>query len=255
MKTEFKRLPERQHQAVLAAAQRPDHLIPGIDDGHVPQPAQFNKRTLVAVHKAGLGDMRPSEYLERSWPYVQSCTSLWLTPAGRAYATQFGVSCRRRRAVIIQCGEKKAEPSWEKFHYRDVIPAGQLYIGHYHRSLRRAASALTNPFLTWIMSAKFGLVPLKRPVYPYDLTLGQEGAITAERLARQAAALDLADAEVLFLGSQEYAEALTECVPHAVVPLTGALFAQRSQCKAVRETPTLARAWWDEAAARVEAAA
>lgn len=44
------RLPGRQHDAIIAAALRPDHLVPGIDD-HVP--GFFNRRTLTAVHAAG----------------------------------------------------------------------------------------------------------------------------------------------------------------------------------------------------------
>lgn len=182
MAEKFKRLPEQQHNAVLAAAQRPDHLIPGIEDGFVPKHVIFNKRTLVSVHRAGFGDMRPSAYFDRQGSYEDSAASLFLTQAGRAYARQFGVPCQRRRVVVLQCGDKKAEPSWEKYHYRGVIPAGQLYIGPYHRSLRLTASALTNPFLTWIMSAWHGLIPLKRPLGRYNVKLGDPKAITPEKM-------------------------------------------------------------------------
>ncbi|MEU9050224.1 DUF6884 domain-containing protein [Streptomyces sp. NPDC048384] len=250
MAEKFKRLPDQQHQAVLTAAQRPDHLIPGIEDGNVPKPVTFNKRTLVAVHRAGLGDMRPSAYFDREGPYEDSGASLFLTPAGRSYARQFGVPCQRRKVVVLQCGEKKAEPSWEKYHYRGVIPAGQLYIGPYHRSLRLAASALTNPYLTWIMSAFHGLVPLKRPLGRYDVKLGDPRSLSAERMGRHTASLDLADADVIFLGSKDYADLFTESVPHALAPLSGDLLAQRSQCKTVRESPDLVGEWWVAAAAR-----
>ncbi|WNI18099.1 hypothetical protein [Actinacidiphila sp. ITFR-21] len=53
------KLPGPQHDAVLAAARRPDHLAPGIDD-HVP--GFFNRRTLAAVRTAGYADMRPCEH-------------------------------------------------------------------------------------------------------------------------------------------------------------------------------------------------
>ncbi|WP_167503110.1 DUF6884 domain-containing protein [Streptomyces malaysiensis] len=237
----FKKLPTRQHEAVLHAAQRPDHLVPGIDDW---QAVTFNERTLAAVHRAGFADIRPASYDKRPMTYEETGRTLFLTPTGRAYATQFGVPCQRRQVVVIQCGKKKAEPSWEKYGSRGVIKAGQLYIGHYHRSLRLAATALTSPIVTWIMSAKFGLVSLKRPLPPYDVELGDEGSITSEEMHGDAASLDLADADVIFLGSQKYANFFIESVPHAYTPLTGDLLAQRSQCKAVREKPSLARASW-----------
>ncbi|MGI5136367.1 DUF6884 domain-containing protein [Streptomyces sp. CA-106110] len=152
--------------------------------------------------------------------------------------------------MVIQCGDKKAEPSWERYGYRGVIPAGQLYIGPYHRSLRLAASALTNPYLTWIMSARYGLVSLKRPLGPYDVRLGDAKAVTSEQMARHTASLDLEDADVIFLGSREYAALFTESVPHAFTPLRGDLLAQRSQCRGVREKPGLVDAWWEAAATR-----
>jgi hypothetical protein len=49
------KLPGRQHDAIVAAARRPDHLLPGISSG---APESFNQRTLAAVH----ADMRPSTY-------------------------------------------------------------------------------------------------------------------------------------------------------------------------------------------------
>ncbi|MEV5265252.1 DUF6884 domain-containing protein [Streptomyces werraensis] len=245
----FRRLPEPQHQALLTAARRPDHLIPGIEDGHVPRSERVNKRTLVSLYRAGFGCDRPSAYYDRTWEYdADSGASLWLTPKGRAYVRQSGVECRRRQVVVIQCGDKKAEPSWEKYHYRGVVPAGQLYVGPYHRSLRLAASALTNPLLTWIMSARHGLVELKRPLGPYDVRLGDSKSVTAEQMRRHGASLDLADADVIFLGSRKYAELFREVVPHAVTPLAGDLLAQRSQCAAVRRSPDLVREWWRAAA-------
>ena len=245
----FRRLPEQQHQALLTAARRPDHLIPGTEDGHVPKSMMSNKRTLVALYRAGFGAERPSAYYDRTWKYDEdSAASLWLTPAGRAYARQFGVPCQRRKVVAIQCGDKKAQPSWERYHYRDVVPAGQLYIGPYHRSLRLAASALTNPYLTWIMSAWYGLVPLSRPLGRYDVKLGDPKSVTPEKMRRHTASLHLSDADVIFLGGKKYADLFRDSVPHAATPLVGDLLAQRSQCAAVRRNPDLVRQWWEAAA-------
>jgi hypothetical protein len=143
--------------------------------------------------------------------------------------------------------EKKAEPSWEKFGYRDVIPAGQLYTGPWHRSLRLAADALTDQTMIRILSARHGLVPLERPLFPYDTRLGDRDVITPERMARQTAALDLDDAYVIFLGGRNYARLLQQSVPHTLTPLSGGLGNQRAQCHAVSRSPNLGAAWWTAA--------
>nr|WSX75937.1 hypothetical protein OH826_20035 [Streptomyces sp. NBC_00899] len=239
------KLPGRQHDAIIAAARRPDHLLPGIGSG---TPDCFNQRTLAAVHAAGYADMRPSTYPAIRGTWKQTHRPLYLTPAGREYARQRGnIPCSRRRIVIIACGSAKAKPSWDKFGYRDVIPAGRLYTGPYHRSLRLAADALTDQTLIRILSARHGLVPLSRPLFPYDTRLGDQDAITAERMARHTAALDLDDALVIFLGGANYARLLKQSVPHALTPLTGGMGGQRAKCHAVAP-PRLAAAWWTIAA-------
>lgn len=145
------------------------------------------------------------------------------------------------------CGAKKAQPDYATYGYRNVIPAGQLYTGAYHRSLRRAADALTDQSLIWIMSARHGLVPLKRPLFPYDTRLGDEDAVTAEKLAAHTAALGLDDADVIFLGGQQYATLLKQSVPHALTPLRGGLGDHRAQCHAVSRSTALADSWWKSA--------
>ncbi|MFC4034613.1 DUF6884 domain-containing protein [Streptomyces polygonati] len=150
--------------------------------------------------------------------------------------------------MIISRGSKKAEPSWEEFGYRDVIPAGQLYTGTYHKSLRRAADALTDQSLIRIMSARHGLVTLERPLHPYDTQLGDMDAITPEQMARHTAALDLDDAHVIFLGGRDYAELLRQTLPHTLVPLTSGLGDQRAQCHTLSQSTELVRVWWQAAA-------
>jgi hypothetical protein len=239
------KLPGRQHVAIVAAARQPDHLLAGIGSG---APESFNQRTLAAVHAAGYADMRPSTYAALRGTWEETRRPLYLTPAGREYARQRGnVPCSRRRIVIISCGSAKAEPSRETFSYRDVIPAGQLYTGDYHKSLRVAADALTDQSLIRIMSARHGLVTLKRPLHPYNTRLGDEDAVTPEQMTRHTATLDLDDAHVIFLGGRDYATLLTQSVPHTLVPLTGGLGDHRAQCHAIRRSPDLARTWWEAA--------
>jgi hypothetical protein len=102
-------------------------------------------------------------------------------------------------------------------------PAGELYTGLYHRSLRLAADALTDRSLIRIMSALHGLVDLKRPLLPYDVTIGDERAVTPERISDHAAGLGPRDADVIFLCGQDYAALLRPAIPHLHTPLPGGL--------------------------------
>lgn len=244
------KLPPKPHEAVITAALRPDQLVAGRDDSayHRGEP-WFRTPTLRVVNAAGYADVRPAScnLMPRTWK--ESGGSLYLTEAGREYAHRRGsVDVRRRRVVVIQCGDKKAEPSWETYHYRDVIPAGQLYIGQYHLSLRQAADALTDPSLIHIMSALYGIVDLVRPLAPYDVKLGDERAVTPEQIALHTAALGTEDAHVIFLGSQAYAALLRSSVPHLFAPLTGGIGEHRGLCKRAGEDRDLPETWWEEAA-------
>ena len=107
--TIHRKLPGKQHEAVLTAAGRPDHHLPGLDS-RVRE--FFNKRTLSAVSKAGFADIRPSAHYNRVGTFEDTEAPLYLTPAGREYARQYGVRCSRRRMVIIACGQEKAAAAW-----------------------------------------------------------------------------------------------------------------------------------------------
>jgi len=88
--------------------------------------------------------------------------------------------------VIVPCGARKRADA-------ALLPAGQLYTGSYHLACRRAATALTTPERTLILSGLHGLLPLDRAIAPYELRMGQPGSVTADQLRRQAEQLDLAD--------------------------------------------------------------
>jgi hypothetical protein len=242
----------KQHEAVLTAAQRPDQLVASRDDrAYWNGEPWFNERTLARVHSAGYADIRPEPWDPGPVTWQQTGRSLFLTPAGREYARQHGASTLgRRRVVLIACAQKKApDPGFNEYgNPRAGYPAGDLYIGQYHRSLRRAADALTDQSLIRIVSALHGLVTLEQPLHPYDVTLGDERAITAEGLAEHTAALGLGDADVIFLGGQAYAALLRPSVPHLFTPLTGDMLAHRSQCKTARESAMLRTIWWQDAA-------
>lgn len=125
-------------------------------------------------------------------------------------------------------------------------------MGQYHRSLRAAADALTHHSLIRVMSAWHGLVPLSRPLHPYDVTIGDEKAVTAERMARDNAALGLDDADVIFLGGREYAALLRPSVPHLLTPLTGGMGEHRGLCTQACEHSALRESWWKQAASSFE---
>lgn len=247
----LRKLPARQHEAVITAARRPDQLVAGRDDEayHKGDP-WFLGTTLRAVHNAGYAGIRPQPYDDGPVTWEETGRSLYLTPLGRQYARQRGnVGVRRRRVVIIACGDKKLpDPGLNEYgNPNPGYPAGELYIGDYHVSLRSAADALTDQPLIRILSALHGLVDLQRPLHPYDVRPGDPRAVTPERVASHAAELGTDDADVIFLGGQDYVDLLRPAIPHLHTPLSGGMGSQRGQCSQARENPGLREVWWNEA--------
>ncbi|MEW2434295.1 DUF6884 domain-containing protein [Streptomyces caniferus] len=236
------KLPAAQHDAVVTAAGRADQRVPGRDDNDVYWAGEkwFRGPTLRAVQAAG--------YATKFGPYG----SLYLTPAGRRYARQRGsIAAHRRRIVIIACGDRKRpHPGFNEFGNPNAgYPAGELYIGDYHVSLRAAADALTDQPLIRILSSLHGLVDLKRPLMPYDKRPRDEGAIKPERVAEHAVSLGVHDANVIFLGGQDHLALVHPHIPHLYAPLTGGMGTQRGQCARAAEDSALREEWWKESAA------
>lgn len=120
-----------------------------------------------------------------------------------------------QRLVIVACGARKAA-CFE-------APAGEMYLGGYHRAARRAADAIATPGTrVMILSARYGLLDLDDRILPYDMRLGQRFAITAEGLREQAEQLGLLPtAEVVAFAPAQYANLVTHVWPHAQRPLAG----------------------------------
>ncbi|QDN84395.1 DUF6884 domain-containing protein [Streptomyces sp. RLB3-6] len=116
--------------------------------------------------------------------------------------------------VIIPCGSAKLD---------HVAPAGELYVGSYHRSCRAAADALTADGGTvLILSALYGLVTLDQEIEPYDLRMGQLGSVAVEKLREQAQELGVDGAqEVVILAGETYTDAALQVWPNASTPLAG----------------------------------
>lgn len=114
--------------------------------------------------------------------------------------------------IVVPCGGKKLD---------HPAPAGDLYIGSYHRACRRAAEAL-HPARILILSALHGLVELDQMLAPYDLRMGQPGSVTTSTLREQARRLGVDSAEqVAVLAGSRYAEAARAVWPNAELPLRG----------------------------------
>ncbi|NEA15414.1 DUF6884 domain-containing protein [Streptomyces halstedii] len=246
------KLPGRQHEAVLAAARRTDQRVPGQDDpAYRTGEAWFRGSTLRKIAASGYAAIRPESHDKGQTTWEETGRPLYLTEAGRLYARQRGnINVYRRRVVVIVCGEKKLpDPGVdERGNPLPGHPAGELYIGEYHRSLRAAADALTDSALIFIASALHGLVPLDRPQHPYDVTLKDAEAVAPETIRRHAAGLDLDDADVIFLGGQDYAALLLPSVPHLYSPLAGGMGDQRGQCARARDDAGIREDWWKKAA-------
>lgn len=114
--------------------------------------------------------------------------------------------------VVVPCGGRKLDRP---------APAGELYVGSYHRACRAAADAL-QPRRVLILSALHGLLELHQVVEPYDLRMGQPGSVTPARIRDQAAALGLLDAApVVALAGRSYALPLLAAWPALMWPLAG----------------------------------
>jgi len=119
------------------------------------------------------------------------------------------------RLVIVACGARKANCF--------QAPAGEMYVGSYHRAARRAADAITTRGTqVMILSARYGLLDLSDVILRYEMRLGQRYAITAQGLREQAEQLGLLDTtEVVVLAPGAYADLAAQVWPHAQLPLAG----------------------------------
>ena len=113
--------------------------------------------------------------------------------------------------VVVPCGGRKRP---------HASPAGEMYVGSYHRACRRYAERVGADRVL-ILSARHGLVGLDEVIEPYDLRMGQAGSMTGADVRRQAQELDLLDADAVLLGGREYAERGLAAWPAAFAPGAG----------------------------------
>lgn len=114
--------------------------------------------------------------------------------------------------VVIGCGAAKlGHPA----------PAADLYTGQHFRACLRAARALVPDDRIFVLSARYGLVGLADVIEPYDLRMGQPGAVTVLDVTRQAVARGLAGRPVIALCAARYADMLRVAFPGVRTPLAG----------------------------------
>jgi len=115
--------------------------------------------------------------------------------------------------VIISCGALKLP---------HPAPAAELYVGQHFRAQLTAARALTPDARVFILSARYGLVRLADVIAPYDLTIGQPGAICAAHITEQARHMRLDhERRVIVLAPARYAALCRRTWPALETPLAG----------------------------------
>jgi hypothetical protein len=114
--------------------------------------------------------------------------------------------------VVIPCGKAKRDTP---------CAAGVMYTGGYHRACMAYARSIAPPENVYILSAKYGLLALADTIAPYELTLGQPGAVTATTVREQAAARGLLDADAVAVAGSRYAALCRDVWPACRTPLAG----------------------------------
>lgn len=114
--------------------------------------------------------------------------------------------------VLVGCGAAKREVR---------SAAAELYTGPYFGACLATARAIAAPADIFILSARYGLLGLGDEVDPYDLTLGQPGAVDARQLAEQAACRGLEGRAVIALCGGRYAALAGQVWADVSTPLAG----------------------------------
>ncbi|MGC4947745.1 DUF6884 domain-containing protein [Streptomyces sp. DT224] len=116
--------------------------------------------------------------------------------------------------VVIPCsGKKLTVPA----------PAGELYLGSYHRACRATADALAaDGGLVLVLSSLHGLVTLDEILHPYEMRFRDPGAVSGDILRAQARELGVDQAQdVTVLAGADYVTAARAVWPDASAPLAG----------------------------------
>jgi hypothetical protein len=112
--------------------------------------------------------------------------------------------------AVIPCGKAKRPTP---------MPAGDLYVGPYFRACRDYALSILPRRAVYVLSAKYGLLTLDDRIAPYELTLGQPGAVTVQRLRNQARSRGLLLQQAILVCGGHYADYCAQVWPSHLRPL------------------------------------
>lgn len=111
--------------------------------------------------------------------------------------------------AIIPCGGKKLSYA---------APAGQIYIGSYHKACMAFALA-QHPSAIYILSAKHGLLTLDKVIEPYSQRLTRPDNTFIEKVRSDARRLGITHKTALILGGRAYRTVARAVFPHVLDPL------------------------------------
>jgi hypothetical protein len=103
--------------------------------------------------------------------------------------------------IVVGCGASKLD------HPAD---AADLYTGQHYRLCLAAARSIAADDSIMILSARYGLVTLTQRLMPYDLTLGQPGAVGPNKVLTQAVVHRVLGRPVIVLASARYADLIRQ---------------------------------------------
>lgn len=121
-----------------------------------------------------------------------------------------------KKVVLISCVSKKLDCK---------AKAEDLYISSLFKFALAYAKKL-NPDMIFILSAKYGLLPLEKEILPYNQTLKTMStkavaAWASEVLIELKKAINLEKDEVIFLCGEKYRKHLIPQIQHYQVPMKG----------------------------------
>ena len=130
--------------------------------------------------------------------------------------------------ALVGCGARKQLAA---------CTAEQMYTGPYFRACLATALVIAPRPRVFILSARYGLLGLDDVIEPYDLTIGQPGAITAAELAGHVAERGIALEPVTALCGARYADMAGEVWPVLATPLAGLGIGRQRHVLAVMRGP------------------
>lgn len=120
--------------------------------------------------------------------------------------------------VMISCCKSKREDGREH-------PAAELYTSPLFRKSLEYARRISQDKDIYILSAKYGLLPLDARVRSYDVTLNRMGErdrkAWAERVVDQMTSKGIIEEPITILAGDVYTKDLLPYLPNAKVPLKG----------------------------------